>query len=101
MDVATESILTPVRYANGIPVSETTAERYLKSGPIELREAFRAGATMQARHSQEEVPLELRPLVNAVRALACRPGSARRTPESILSQLLDQFATRTFDAWTA
>lgn len=98
MDVGTESA-TRVRYPNGIIVSETTAERYFMNGPCDLREAFSAGGAAQARHWQEEVPTEHRALVNAVRSAACRPGASLRSPESILTEMLDLFADRTLVAW--
>lgn len=88
-------------YANGIVVSETTNERYFKTGPCDIKEAFHAGASAQARHWQEEVPPNLLSLVNAVRTAACRPGAKQRTPESILLQVLDQFTDRSLDAWSA
>lgn len=89
------------RYANGRRVTETQAEESYKTGPIELREAFRAGETSQARHTQEEVPPHLRAMVNLVRTLACRPEARNRHPEDILAQALREFEDRSLESWSA
>lgn len=87
-------------YANGRQVTETEQEATLKSGTLEEREAFKAGCGAQARHWQEEIPPELRALVNRVRALAVLPGAQFRSPESILHEALCELPdVLALDSW--
>ncbi len=86
-----------MRYANGLPVTETEQERHCREGPGDVRDAFAAGGASQSRHWQEEIPEHLLGVVNRVRAVACSPGGRYRTPESILSQVHLEFADRSLE----
>ncbi len=82
-------------------MTETNGEQAYKSGPLPMREAFRAGASSESRHHQEEIPPHLRAMVNRVRAVACRPGATNRHPEDILAEVLVEFRDRSLEAWSA
>lgn len=84
-------------YANNREVSETPTEASYKEGPLDLRDAFRAGADSQSRHWQEEIPGHLLGLVNRVRAIACAPGAQYRSAESILNQALTEFCDHSLE----
>lgn len=88
-------------YANGYPVTETPHELCLKTGPLDVREAFDAGARSQARHWQEEIPPHLLEMVNRIRALAVAPCALNRRPADILQQALFEFEPVALLEWSA